>query len=166
MLAGAGAQAVAVVDHKPGLDPFVGLSPAHDHETWRATRAGSGWLLYQQPKFVFDLPADSAAAQAARAWVAAVQRCDRKAAAALQAVTTLFDSTSTTPTLCHAAGTVKTGATGALAPGPASGDIVAQYTANALHWARVVQIETPMRFAVVLAPIARTWKVLGISDHS
>ena len=159
-------QAIAVVDHTPGLDPFVGLSPAHDHQTWRAMRAGGGYLLYEDPEIAPDLPSDAGAAPAAQAWVAAVQRCDQRAASALQAVTPLFDSTSTTPKLCHVAGAITTAATAPLAAGPASADIVAQYTTDALAWPRVVQVDAPLRFAVVLAPIGQQWKVLGITDHS
>ena len=160
------AAATATVEHRPGLDSFIGLSPARDRETWKAVRAGSGWLLVGDPEVVPELPPDSGAADGARKWIAAVQACDQRTADASQAVEVLFDSTTQTPQLCRAAGDVRTGAVGSLAPGPASGDIVSQYTSDALTWARVVQVESPARFAVVLAPIGPDWKVLGLTDHS
>jgi hypothetical protein len=162
----AGDQVVATVEHRPGIDPFVGLSPARERQTWEAVRAGAGWLLLENPGSVPEVPPDARATAAASAWVTAVQSCDRAAAARLQAVDTLFDSTTTTPALCHANGAVIVGPAGPLAPGPASGDIVSQYTTNALSWARVVSIESPARFAVILAPIGSHWKVLGLTDHS
>ena len=43
------AKVVVEVRHKPGLDPFVGLSAGRERETWTAHREGSGWLVDPDP---------------------------------------------------------------------------------------------------------------------
>jgi hypothetical protein len=48
--------------------------------------------------------------------------------------------------------------------GPAATEIVAQYSSDALSWARAVVISGPVRFVVVTAPIGEDWKVIGIAD--
>lgn len=162
---GTGSRASALVEHRPGLDPFVGLSAARERQVWTGVRAGTGWLLQPEADATPELPPDSAAVVVTDAWTAAIQHCDQHAAAKLQGIPILFDSTTETPDLCHVLGPVRTGGVGRLAPGPVSGDIIAQYTTDALYWARVVNVESPRRFAVVVAPFGPSWKVIGIGDH-
>ncbi len=155
---------VAIVEHQPGLDPFRGLSPARDTETFTGRREGKGWLVDGDPDSEPILPPEPKAADAAAAWVGAVQACDQPRAGELQAVTTIFGTAQGAVGLCGKAGPVTPGAVGRLTPGIASTDIVAQYSTDALVWARVVRVTSPSAFGVVLAPIGDGWKVLGVTD--
>jgi hypothetical protein len=152
---------IALVEHQPGLDPFVGLG-ADERQTWTGVETDLGWLVDAEPERVYVLPPDDRVAPAARTWAEAVQRCDQAAADALQAVTELFGDTTKAAGLCGATGEVVTGAVGMLESGPASGDIVAQYTTDALLWTRLVRVDAPIAFGLVMAPIGEDWKVLGV----
>ena len=155
---------VAVVEHEPGLDPFRGLSPARENQTFTGRQEAGGFLVDGDPATEPILPPEEKAAEATAAWVAAVQACDQPKAGGLQAVSELFGSARGAMGLCGKAGPVTTGAVGRLAPGIASTDIVAQYSTDALGWARVVRLTSPAAFGVVLAPIGDGWKVLGLTD--
>ncbi len=161
---GADDTVVAVVEHEPGLDPFIGLSPAREKQTFTGRQEAGGFLVDGDPGTEPILPPDEKAVGATAAWVAAVQACDRAKAGGLQAVPDLFGSAPGAVGLCGKAGPVTTGAVGRLAPGIASTDIVAQYSTDALGWARVVRLTSPSAFGVVLAPIGDDWKVLGLTD--
>jgi hypothetical protein len=153
---------VALVEHQPGLDPFVGLS-ATERQTWTGVRTRLGWLVDAEPDRQYVLPPDDGVAAGATTWLQAVQRCDEAAAGAAQAVTELFGDLAKADGLCGATGDVVTGAVGSLEAGPASSDIVAQYTTDALAWSRVVRVSAPVALGVVMAPIGSEWKVLGIT---
>jgi hypothetical protein len=155
---------VAVVEHVPGLDPFKGLSPAQERLTFTGRREGDGWLVDGDAESEPILPSDALAVEAATAWVTAVQACARERATELQAVPTLFGSADGAAGLCGKAGTVATQGAGPLTAGVASTDIVAQYSTDALLWARVVRVTSPGAFGVVLAPIGPRWQVLGLID--
>ena len=91
---------VAEVRHKPGLDPFVGLSAERERETWTAHRkAPVGWST--PIRGAYELPRRSGAAAAAelgtrRPGLRQVQ------ARALQAVDELYGSSTGTEHLCRA----------------------------------------------------------------
>jgi hypothetical protein len=158
-------RAVAMVDHRPGIDAFIGLSPAHERQTWTARSVNGGWLLDADPTFEPVLPPDAAAAGTAKSWADAVQRCDQTSARKLQVATDLFGTADAATALCHSTGAVTTGAIGRLRAGPASADVVAQYTADVLQWLRTVDISGPTRgFRVVVAPIGDDWRVIGLTD--
>ncbi len=156
-----GATQTAVVRHDPGLSPFIGLSAARELQTWTGERFDGGWLVGADPVVEPQLPTDEKAVAAAKAWVEAVQACDRDKAATLQGISTLF--ASTTPTICNVSGPVVLGVAERLSEGPESTDIVAQYTADALGWARVVPVTSPLSLKVILAPIGDEWKVIGLA---
>ena len=40
-----GAEVRVLVEHKPAIDPFVGLQFAQEHQTWHARRESGGWLV-------------------------------------------------------------------------------------------------------------------------
>lgn len=156
---------LAVVEHVPDLDPFRGLSLARENQTFTGREEAGGWLVDGDPATDPLLPPDPLAVEAASAWVAAVQACDQARAADLQAVTTLFGSAEGAVGLCGKPGPVTPGGgVDRLSPGVASTDIVAQYTTDALVWARVVRVTSPAAFGVVLAPLGDRWKVLGLTD--
>jgi hypothetical protein len=153
---------IAVVDHEAGLDPFVGLG-ARERQTWTGIETASGWLVDAEPEREYLLPPDEGAATAAQQWAEAVQACDRTAAQELQAVPELFGDLAPADGLCGSEGEVVTGDVGMLASGPASGDIVAQYTTDALVWSRLVRVDAPVALGVVMAPIGDDWRVLGVT---
>ncbi len=155
---------IAVVDHVPGLDPFRGLSPARETQTFTGRREGDGWLVDGDPVTDPLLPPDPLAVEAATSWVAAVQACDKAKADGLQAVSTIFGSAEGATGLCGTPGAVTPGVVDRLTPGVGSSDIVAQYSTDALVWARVVRITSPATFGVVMAPLGDRWLVLGLAD--
>jgi hypothetical protein len=163
---GAGAnEVVAVVDHQPMLDPFVGDVPAREREIWKAHPAGNGWLLEQEPELEPQYPDERGAIDAARTWFTTVQRCDQKAAAGLQGVKTLFNSLSSDVRVCGSTGAPTLDPTIAKLPdGPLSADIVAEYDTGALNWARVVNVTAPVKVSIVLAPVGDAWKIIGLGD--
>lgn len=154
----------AVVEHTPGLDPFRGLSAARETQVFTGRKEGDGWLVDGDPVVDPLLPSDTSAVEGATAWVAAVQACDRKKAEGLQVVRDIFGTAQGAEGLCGKQGPVTPGPVERLTPGIASTDIVAQYSTDALVWARVVRMTSPAGFGVVLAPLGERWLVLGITD--
>ncbi len=158
-----GSAVVAVVDHEPGLDAFVGLRPGRERQTWQARREGGGWLVDAEPAVEPQYPPAGAAADGALAWARAVQACDQAAAAAHQAVDVLFGRPEAAAGLCGATATLAAGPPEPAPPGPATADLVAQFGPEALSWARVTPITGGVRpFSVVLAPIGSVWKVVAV----
>lgn len=160
-----GGEVAATVVRDPVLDPFQGLVPARERQTWTAVEVAEGWLVGAQPEIEYLLPPDAEAAAAAVEWARDVQACDEAGATARQAVEILFNASTTLPAVCGATGTVAAGAVGNLDAGPVSADIVAQYSSDALNWARVVPITIgDLRLSIIMAPIGDSWEVLGVSD--
>lgn len=156
---------VVVVEHEPGLDPFVGLSPARERQTWRARKEGSGWLLEPEPDVVALHPADAGAPPATLAWARAVQACDTAAARSHQAVDVLYGTTDVAAKLCGTTTSLTVGRPGAVTAGPSSQELIAQYGVEVLEWARSVGVTGGERpFHVVLAPIGSVWRVVGVSE--
>lgn len=155
---------VAIVEHEPALDPFIGLSPARERQTWKAHKEGAGWLLEPEPVVQAMYPPAAGARPAALEWAQAVQACDQAAARKLQAVEVLFGTTGAPSTLCKAAA-VTVGEPGALAAGPSSQELVSQYGVDVLDWARTVPVTGGQRpFHAVLAPIGSVWRVVGVFE--
>jgi hypothetical protein len=156
---------VVEVRHKPGLDPFIGLSAARELERWNVHHQGSGWLVDADPSVTYLLPSDAKAASAAEQWARTVQSCDERRATALQAVDELYGTSAVAARLCRSKGTVTAGKVGRLEAGPSSSDLIAQYSTDALSWARVVRISARSgSFGLVMAPLGQVWKPLGLSD--
>ena len=156
---------VAVVEHEPGLDPFVGLRPARERQTWRARREGGGWLLEPFPVVEALHPAADQAPPAALAWARAAQACDAAGARAHQALDQLFGSGDAPAALCGGTASLATGGAERLAAGPSSQEVVGQYGVDALQWARTVAVTGgPRPFHVVLAPIGSVWRVIGVFE--
>ncbi len=164
--AGGDGVAIATVEHQPGLEPFRGLSAARERQVWKASNVRGGWLLHAEPDTRLLLPPDSGSKVAALAWARAVQKCDQSAAEKLQGVSTLFGTITESVRLCKNTGDVTVGEPVALSSGPLSADIVAQYTTDALLWARVVPVTAPVQLRVILAPIGNDWKVIGVGTDS
>lgn len=158
-----GATVVAEVDHDPGLDPFVGLSPARERQTWRARKDAGGWLVDADPVVEPQYPEVALAGDAALAWARAVQACDQTKAQALQGVDTLFGPVEALAGLCGTTGALAAGRPGPIPGGPDTQALVAQYGTEALDWAKAVPVAGGNRgFSVVLAPIGSVWKVVAV----
>lgn len=150
------------VGHVPGLDPFAGLTPARETQTFTGRRTSSGWAIDGDPTTDVLLPPDSEAVAVAAAWVADVQACDREGAKGLEAVSPLYGSAGAAAGLCGKQGRVHSADVRPLGQDDATASIVAQYSDAALQWGRTVRITSPAAFDVILAPVG-TWKVIGIS---
>ena len=161
-----GSTVVVLVEHKPGLDPFTGLAVAKERQSWHAVKSGSGYLVDGEPTFQPQYPPDDAAKPAAVDWAKAVQACDKQKADSEQAANPLYGTQPDAAVkLCHSTGPITAGDVGKLAPGPASSDIVNQYSSDALEWARSVALTAPSgSFHVLLAPIGDGWQVIGLAD--
>lgn len=159
------AEVTAVVTHEPGLDPFIGLSPAQERQTFTGVEVDGGWLIGAEPVTEIVLPDDAAATAAVTTWAEAVQACDEAAADALQAVDPIFGQSVGASELCESTGGVTAGAPEALLGGPESADLVAQYSTDAIEWARAVPVTAPTTpFFVIVAPIGDGWQVIGVFD--
>lgn len=160
-----GDQVIALVEHEPGLDPFIGLSAAQERQTWKTEKADGGYLANAEPDVEYVLPPDTEAKAAATSWVSVVQACDEKAATAMQALPEIFTKSLKASTICKADGDIRAGAVENLDAGPESSDIVAQYSTDALIWARVVPVTVgDISVKVALAPIDDVWKVMAVFD--
>ena len=156
----------ATVRHEPGLDPFVGLSPARERQTWTARREGGGWLVDPDPAVDVVLPGEAAAVETARAWSASVQGCDAAGARRLQALDPLLGVTDAPAGLCRTGAAADVGPAGTVPAGPASQELVAQFGTEIFQWARAVRVTAPgvRPFQVVLAPIGDTWQLVGLFE--
>lgn len=155
----------AEVRHKPGLDPFIGLSASRERQTWTVRRQGSGWLVDPDPAVTYEFPPTSRASDAALSWTRAVQACDKKTATGLQAVGDVYGTAAGAAGLCRSKGAVTVGKVGPLEAGPSSADLIAQYSTDILAWARVVPVTAPSgHFSLVLAPLGDGWKIVGLTD--
>lgn len=156
---------VAEVTHPPGLDPFIGLSPARERQTFTGQEVDGGWLVATEPEIEFLLPPASEAPEVVQRWAAAVQACDQAAAAELEAVDQIFGSSVGAGELCGSTGAITTGDPEELLAGPQSTDLIAQYSTDILGWAQVVPVTGPVSpFSVVVAPIGDDWRVLAVYD--
>lgn len=152
-----------LVDHHPGLNPFIGLSPATDHEEWVGRQEHGGWLV--DPDATSDpiLPPDSGVQGAVTAWIDAAQRCDKPSVVAAQAIEPILGVADAADQLCGTKLTFVPGPPSKVGPGTATQQLVAQYNADSLTWARSVSVtggKAPIQ--VVVAPIGSTWKVVGV----
>jgi hypothetical protein len=160
-----GDQVVVTVQHQPGLDPFVGLSPGEERQVWRGTKQPTGWLVDAAPRIEPVLPSQAAAPEVVRKWATAVQACNKSLARLAQAVDEIYGLSTGAEHLCGAKGAVRVGSVEKLESGPTSAELVAQYTDDALQWSRVVPVLAPTTpFKVIVAPIGSEWRVVGVSD--
>lgn len=158
-----GDDVTVLVDHEPGIDPFVGLHFAHEHEVWHAVKSANGWLVDPDPKTTPVLPADAGARTVAMTWATALQACDPAAAAKQQAVTNLLGVSAGPAALCHAAGPVTADPPAPADQGPQTADLVAQYTVDVLGYVRKVHIGgIPAPFDAYLVPIGDSWQVVAV----
>jgi hypothetical protein len=152
-----------MVNHIPGLDSFTGLSPAMDKEVWTGERQHGGWLL--DPNYTSQpvLPPDSGAPATTASWVRYVESCDPAGALRDQAVADLLGTKDAGSQFCAEKIPFTFGAPRDLPPGRATSELVAEYSSDAVIWARSVTLTGAAGpIDVVLAPIGQVWKVVGV----
>lgn len=155
----------AIVTHEPGLDPFIGLSPARERQTFTGVEEGGGWLIAAEAEVEILFPDDALATTAVTDWATAVQACDEAAADELQGIDAIFGTSVGAGELCGSEGAVTAEAPERLLGGPESADLIAQYSTDAIDWARAVPVTGPTSpFFVIVAPIGDTWSVIGVYD--
>ncbi len=155
----------ALVEHRPGLDPFVGLSAARERQVWKVVKSDAGWLVEAEPTVEVLLPDEAGASSAALQWARAVQACDRPAARAAQATDLVVGAATGPDQLCRTSGAVAAARAARTPGGPGTQPLVAEYGADVLEWSRTVAITGgPRPFSLVLAPLGDTWKVVGVFE--
>jgi len=153
----------ALVEHEPGLDPFVGLSVGRELQRWEAVEEDGRWLLDADPEIEPMFPPDEDAIGVAQAWIDAATACDEGALAALEGVAQLFGNGTVRAELCDSGASLQAVDVDEVRSGPASSELVTQYSGDALVWARSVAIEgAPAPMEVILAPIGDDWRVIGV----
>jgi hypothetical protein len=150
-------QASGTVSYVATLDQIGGLVPAHADVTWVVVRERGNWRVAlsesdTQPRY----PPESAAAPAARSWVAAQQACTT---ASQWKGPFLGDADSRL--LCHVRGDVRVGAVHELDDTQQAESFIAAFGGDVFSWARVVPVSAPAALDVVLAPIGDQWSVIG-----
>lgn len=160
---GKGADSVdLIVDHPAGLDPFRGLSPAQDHEIWTGRHEHGGWLVDADPVATPIMPAERSVAPTVIQWVKAAESCNQAAVHQLQAVDPLLGIGDAGHQLCRQNFALVSSAPSTVPPGDLTQQLVAQYSADALGWARMVTLTgAPAPIEVVVAPIGDGWQVIG-----
>lgn len=153
-----------LVNHRPGIDPFIGLQFAAEHQVWHAVKGAGGWLVDPDPRTTPVVPPDAGARTAALNWAAALQACDTAGAAKFQAVATLLGVSAGPGALCHASGTVAADAPAAADQGPQTADLAAQFTVDVLRYVRKVHIAgIAAPFDAYLVPVGDVWQVVAVA---
>jgi len=152
------AEVDADVTFKPSLDETLGLVPARAQAVWIAVAEDGGWRVARsESQLTPQYPDESGAASAAEAWAQA--RTDCRAEAEYDGG--LLGAVGPVAALCDAPGPVEVGDITSLEPGVGVEPFLAAFGPEVLSWARVVAIAGPVSLAVVLAPVADRWVVIG-----
>jgi hypothetical protein len=146
------------VTFDPGLDETRGLVPARADATWIAVAEDGGWrVAHSERRLTPMYPDANGAVIAAETWVRARVACRADA----EYDGGLVGAESAVAALCNARGPVEVGAVTNLEPGVGVEPFLAAFGPQALSWARVVPVARPVPLAVVLAPVADRWVVVG-----
>ena len=146
-----------------GLDEIVGLVPARADATWVAVAEDGGWrVAFAQSALTPRYPADFDAPAAVENWVAARRDCRRGD----QYRDGLLGSDDLARTLCRAEGRVAAGPVAPLDPSAEAQPFLAAFGPEVFSWARVVPVDAPDPFQVVVAPVDERWLVIGVLDSS
>jgi hypothetical protein len=152
------AEVESEVTFEPGLDETRGLVPARADATWIAVAEDGGWRVAHSERRVTPMyPDANGAVSAAETWVRARVACRAEA----EYDGGLVGNAGTVAALCNARGPVEVGAVTNLESGVGVEPFLAAYGPQALSWARVVPVARPVPVAVVLAPVADRWVVVG-----
>ena len=158
-----GSDVVVMVEHTPGINPFVGLRFARERQTWHTRQQSGGWLVDPDPQVEPVVPSDAGVAAVATGWVSARQACDDVAALERQAAETLLAVSAGAAELCGASGgRASVGPPSVAEPGPQTAALVAQYGADVLKYVRIVRVSGLTKpFTLFLVPFGDSWRVLS-----
>jgi hypothetical protein len=146
------------VTFEPGLDETRGLVPARANATWIAVTEDGGWrVAHSERRVTPTYPDPNGAVTATETWVRARVACRAEA----EYDGGLVGAESEVAALCNARGPIEVGAITNLEPGVGVEPFLAAFGPQALSWARVVPVARPVPLAVVLAPVADRWVVVG-----
>jgi hypothetical protein len=149
------------VTFEPGLDETRGLVPARALATWIAVAEDGGWrVAHAERRLLPQYPDGNGAVTAAENWAQVRTECR----AGDEYDGGLLGATGPVTALCGTPGPVDAGAVSNLEPGVGVEPFLAAFGPEVLSWARVVPLAGPVPLAVVLAPVADRWVVLGALD--
>lgn len=152
-----GIQVATTVGFRPSLDEVVGLVPAQAEVVWAVQEDdGVFGVSLERSTLTPVYLDDSGVADAAAAWVASQQDC----APAGEWGGTLLGVQGPVLELCDAPGEVRLGEVTPLGQLEAT-PFVTAFGEDSLSWARVVEIEAPVEFRAVLAPVGAEWRIIG-----
>jgi hypothetical protein len=155
---GARVEVASEVTFEPGLDETRGLVPARADATWIAVAEDGGWrVAHSERRVTPTYPDATGAVSAAETWVRARVACRAEA----EYDGGLVGNAGAVAALCKARGPVEVGAVTNLEPRVGVEPFLAAFGPQALSWARVVPVARPVPLAVVLAPVADRWVVVG-----
>ena len=158
---GTRAEVDAEVTFEAGLDETRGLVPAQAHGVWVAVAEDGGWrVAHSERNLLPQYPDGNGAVTAAETWAQVRTECR----AGDEYDGGLLGATGPVKALCGAPGPVTAGAVANLEPGVGVEPFLAAFGPEVLSWARVVPLASPVPFAVVLAPVADRWVVMGALD--
>jgi hypothetical protein len=146
------------VTFEPALDETRGLVPARADATWIAVAEYGGWrVAHSERRVAAKYPDANGAVSATETWVQARLACR----AGPEYDGGLVGAAGPVAALCNARGPVEVGPVTNLEPGVGVEPFLAAFGPQALSWARVVPVARPVPLAVVLAPVADRWVVVG-----
>ncbi|MGH3308044.1 MAG: hypothetical protein ACRDOX_10190, partial [Nocardioides sp.] len=158
---GTRAEVEAEVTFEPALDETRGLVPARAHGVWVAVAEDGGWrVAHSERRLLPQYPDGNGAVTAAETWAQVRTECR----AGDEYDGGLLGATGPVTALCGAPGPVDAGAVSNLEPGVGVEPFLAAFGPEVLSWARVVPLASPVPLAVVLAPVADRWVVVGALD--
>jgi hypothetical protein len=146
------------VTFEPILDETRGLVPARADAAWIAVAEDSGWRVARsESRLTPQYPDANGAVSATEGWLQARLAC--RAGAEYDGG--LVGAAGPIAALCDARGRVEVGAVTNLDPGVGVEPFLAAFGPEVVSWARVVPVASPVSLAVVLAPVADRWIVIG-----
>ena len=155
----------ALVNHKPGIDPFVGLQFASERQTWRAGKTEAGWLLDPDPVVEPVLPPIEKVGESAAKWLEARKACNVGGAEELQAVPNLFGVSVGGAALCGSTSTYTAGPPGEATTSPETAILVGQYGPSIVRYTKTLEVVGGTDpFTVFLVPIGDQWRVIAVND--
>jgi hypothetical protein len=157
------AEVDAEVTFESTLDETRGLVPARAHAVWIARPEDGGWrVAHSESHLMPEYPDDQGATSAAEAWVTARRSC----ATPREYDGGLIGGARVVDTLCDAPGSIRIGGVAPLESDAGVEPFLAAFGPEVLSWARVVPVTSPVPIAVVLAPVADRWLVIGTLEAS
>jgi hypothetical protein len=155
-------------ERNPSITPFRGLVAAESTERWALeTSAASRWRVRSASATTTEphLPSDVDARATAQQWVERAAACETGATRSLQVAPDLVGGTDLSGLACEAGGIWST-TSGAVpvADLPDVTAFVAAFGPSVGRWARgVVVANGDQHMTVILGPLGRDWRVVGLT---